>query len=105
MSRIPRNAAGIGCRGGTGPNAGKKSATYEYTLPNGETDRVRSFTVKGEEAVAHCFQGRDQRWYAYVRSKGAPAPYQSEGDPPYVQAVARRVEGPSKNKSHPPTNS
>lgn len=80
MRRIPRNAAGIGCKGGTSATAGRKSVVYSVTLPDGREERARIFKVTDPEAVAHCHRGsRDGRWYFTIRRAGAPAPHSPEG--------------------------
>lgn len=50
--RPRRNPLGYGCKGGTGPNTGRKSVTYRVVLPDGTEVRKRSMKVDQPVATA-----------------------------------------------------
>lgn len=45
-----------GKKGGTSKNAGKTASTYEATLPDGKTARMRSFQISSDTAYMGCYE-------------------------------------------------
>lgn len=79
MRRIPRNTAGIGCKGGTSATAGRRRVTYTFTLPDGREQTAHTFKVTAPEAVAHLSQFRGEWCFDGIRPVGAPAPFAPPG--------------------------
>lgn len=87
MRRIPRNAAGVGCRGGTSATAGRRAAVYRFELPDGRLRERRSFKVSAPEAVAHLSRHRGEWCFDALRPVGAPGP----AYPPGLEVAAVRA--------------
>lgn len=87
MSRLPRNSAGIGCKGGTSATAGKKSVIYGFTYPDGRAETYRTFKLAEPVADAHCYKAADGVWYlAGLTRVGAPRPFIPHGESVVVPA-------------------
>jgi hypothetical protein len=90
-------ASPYGKKGGTSVNAGRRSATYEVTTPDGAVHRKRSFQVDADEAWIGCyFSDKDQKWYA-----AGVACDVHEQDGKLIPLYAERQEGKSIEWARP----
>jgi hypothetical protein len=78
---------GYGKKGGTGPTAGKSAKWYEFTTPEGDVLRRRSFHVDQPEAVA--IVSRDGT-FCGIHAERPHWAFESQ-----VTVPATRVDGPA----------
>lgn len=60
-----------GKKGGTSATAGKRSAVYRWTMPDGTPGERRTFKVSADRAVAVCYRHAD-KWYVSAVYDAAP---------------------------------